>query len=105
MSQDPLERLRISSQQKRRRGSSVTWIVVGVLLVAGTAAYFAIPREGDNLRAPVAVEPKAVAGKPVAPGGAGSSKPQAGAGAAGTTNAPAPSTGSARVEGSVLTAT
>ncbi len=105
MSQDPLERLRISSQQKRRRGSSVTWIVVGVLVVAGAAAYFAIPREGDNLRAPVAVATKPVAGKPVAPSGAGSSKAQAGASAAGTTNAPSPASGSARVEGSVLTAT
>jgi HlyD family secretion protein len=98
MSQDPLERLRISSQQKRRRGSSVTWIVVGVLLVVGAAAYFAIPRKGDNLRAPVTVATKPGAGKPVSAGSAVS-------GVAGITNAPSSATRTTRVEGSVLTAT
>jgi len=98
MSQDPLERLRISSQQKRRRGSSMTWIVVGVLLVVGAAAYFAIPRKGDNLRAPVTVATKPGAGKPVSAGSAVS-------GAAGITNAPSSATSTTRVEGSVLTAT
>ena len=67
-------------------------------MVVGAAAYFAIPRTGDNLRAPVTVATKPGAGKPVSAGSTGS-------GAAGITNAPSSATSTTRVEGSVLTAT
>jgi HlyD family secretion protein len=98
MSQDPLDRLRISSQQKQRRGSATVWIVVVALLTIGVAVYFALPRSGDNIRSTVKAEPR----KP------GSNPGVSTASAPGTnTAAPAPAAagGSARVEGTVLTVT
>jgi len=98
MSQDPLERLRISSQQKQRRGSATFWIVAVALLIIGAAAYFAVPRAGDNVRSTV----KAAEKKP------GSKPPTPTASAPGTnavSSTSVASAGSSRVEGSVLTVT
>ena len=98
MSQDPLERLRISSQQKQRRGSATFWIVAVALLIIGAAVYFAVPRAGDDIRSTV----KAGAKKPV-------SNPATSTASAPGTNAvastPSASGGSSRIEGSVLTVT
>lgn len=97
MSQDPLERLRIASQQKRRRGSPTTWIVMGVVLVLGLAVYFAVPRKGDDVRS------TALPSNSSAPPPSGPNKPAGKTtGTASTNTAPV---GSARVEGSVLTST
>ncbi len=96
MSQDPLERLRIASQQKRRRGSPTTWIVVGVGVVLGVAVYFAVPRKGDDIRA------TALPSKASSPS-AGQTKAVGNSTASPSTNAPSAS--SSRVEGSILTAT
>ncbi len=50
MSQDPLERLRIASEKKRRPASSTAGIVIGVIAVIAVLVYFAIPRAKDNQR-------------------------------------------------------
>jgi HlyD family secretion protein len=50
MNQDPLERLRISSQKKRRPAGRTAWIVIGVIGVIGGLVYFAVPRAADNQR-------------------------------------------------------
>ena len=98
MSQDPLERLRISSQQKQRRGSATVWIVVVALLTIGAAVYFAVPRPGDDIRSTVKVEPK----KPGSnPGVSTASAPDTNTAA----TAPAAAGGSPRVDGTVLTVT
>lgn len=97
MSQDPLERLRIASQQKRRRGSPTTWIVMGVAAVLGLAIYFAVPRKGDDDRStdqPSNVSAASGTGPNKAPG-----QPT------GSPSTNAVPTVSSRVEGSILTAT
>lgn len=96
MSQDPLERLRIASQQKRRQGSPITWIVIGVTVVLGLAIYFAVPRKGDNDRSTAL---------PSKPGPAPVGQNHSAATTASSTPTNAVPSSSSRVEGSILTAT
>jgi HlyD family secretion protein len=50
MNEDPLQKLRIASEQKRRSGLSPWIIVGGVLLVTLVIGFFAIPRGSDAIR-------------------------------------------------------
>jgi len=90
MSQDPLQRLRIASEQKRRPTGATGWILLGVLAVVGVALWFAWPRAGDDNRARVAAKDM----KMQSAGGPGPT----------ATNAVPESLPSGRVEGSILTA-
>lgn len=51
MNNDSLASLRIASARKRGSRGTWWWIVVGVLVATGTAAYLAYPREADANRA------------------------------------------------------
>ena len=90
MSQDPLQRLRIASEQKRRPAGATVWIVFAVLAVVGATVWFAWPRAGDDNRARVAARDM---------------KMQSGGGARPTgTNTVPEVVAAGRVEGSILTA-
>lgn len=92
MNQDPLERLRIASQQKRRGRGALGWILAAVVVVTAVVVYFAMPRPGDDDRAGVGAKKLGLN-----PGGTNAVNGRP----AGGTNRPA---GPGRVEGSVLTA-
>lgn len=95
MSQDPLERLRIASHDKRRRGGPLGWIVGAVVVVVAVVAWLAVPRPGDNQRTHTSSKDLQM-----------KSETNAAAGPA-TASSSAPATASAsagRVEGSALTA-
>ncbi len=100
MNQDPLERLRIASQAKRRRGGPLGWILAAVVLVLGGVAWLSIPRAGDDVR--TATSSKDLRMKSgtnaSAQGKASGGAPGMGMGAASGEAA------AGRVEGSVLTA-
>lgn len=103
MSQDALDKLRISSQQRQRRSSSVTWIVILVVAITGGAVYFAVPRAGDNIRSPVE------AGGKAGEAGSGGGKPAANAmgtnGPSGGAGAPVAGGTAKGVEGALMTST
>jgi HlyD family secretion protein len=93
MSQDPLERLRIASHQKQRRGGPLGWILAVVGVVVAWVAWLALPRPGDDDRTHATPRDlRMKSGTNAAPTGAG---PQTTAGASQATG---------RVEGSILTA-
>lgn len=50
MTEDPLQRLRIASEEKRRSSSPLWLIFGGVLLLTLLIGYFAIPRASDSVR-------------------------------------------------------
>lgn len=96
MNQDPLERLRIASQEKRRRGGPLGWILAVVALVLGGVAWLSIPRAGDSIR--TVTSSKDLRMKPatnVAGPGRATANPPGTASGEGTVG---------RVEGSLLTA-
>ena len=51
MNEDQLQKLRISSEQKRRSSTPVWLIILIVLGITGVAAFFAFPRASDSIRA------------------------------------------------------
>ena len=61
MTPDKLKSLRIPSESKTRSQSSVVFIFLFVALAAGTALFFAWPREGDKVRGPARKKDSAVA--------------------------------------------
>ncbi|MFM8420574.1 MAG: efflux RND transporter periplasmic adaptor subunit [Verrucomicrobiota bacterium] len=95
MSQDPLERLRIASHDKRRRGGPLGWIVGAVVVVVAVVAWLAVPRPGDNQRTHTSskdLQMKSGTNAAAGPATASSSAPATASASAG------------RVEGSALTA-
>ena len=50
MNSEKLQTIRIDAAQRRRSQSSFWVIVVGVVLLTAVGAYFALPREGDDVR-------------------------------------------------------
>jgi HlyD family secretion protein len=114
MNEDPLARLRIDSQQKRR-SSSAPWLIgVAVLVITGGVLFFAVPRASDNVRSGMKSSREAAVEKAdrelqarSRPAGsatnasAGTSGSASGAPASGGTSSAA--RGGGRVEGSVLT--
>ena len=50
MNSEKLQTIRIDSAQRQRSQSSFWVIVVGVVLLTAVGAYFALPREGDDVR-------------------------------------------------------
>lgn len=95
MSQDPLERLRIASQDKRRRGGPLGWILGAVVVVVAVVAWLAVPRPGDDQRTHISskdLKMKSGTNAVAGPSTAASSAPATGSASAG------------RVEGSALTA-
>ena len=51
MNDDQLQKLRISSEQKRRSSTPVWLIILIVLGITGVVAFFAVPRASDSIRA------------------------------------------------------
>ncbi len=51
MNEDQLQKLRISSEQKRRSSTPVWLIILIVLGITGVVAFFAVPRASDSIRA------------------------------------------------------
>ena len=51
MNEDQLQKLRISSEQKRRSSTPVWLIILIVLGITGVVAFFAFPRASDSIRA------------------------------------------------------
>lgn len=97
MSQDPLERLRIASQDKRRRGGPLGWILGAVVVVVAVVAWLAVPRPGDDQRTHTSSKELTMkSGTNTASGVA--------VGAAAAVVEGSAATLSGRVEGSVLTA-
>lgn len=95
MSQDPLERLRIASHDKRRRGGPLGWIVGAVVVVVAVVAWLAVPRPGDNQRTHTSskdLQMKSGTNAAAGPATASSSAPATASASAG------------RVDGSALTA-
>lgn len=95
MSQDPLERLRIASQDKRRRGGPLGWILGAVVVVVAVVAWLAVPRPGDDQRTHTSskdLQMKSGTNAAAGPATAPSSAPATASALAG------------RVEGSALTA-
>ena len=95
MSQDPLERLRIASHDKRRRGGPLGWIVGAVVVVVAMVAWLAVPRPGDNQRTHTSskdLQMKSGTNAAAGPATASSSAPATASASAG------------RVDGSALTA-
>ena len=51
MNEDQLQKLRISSEQKRRSSKPVWLIILIVVGITGVVAFFAVPRASDSIRA------------------------------------------------------
>ena len=99
MNEDQLQKLRISSEQKRRSSTPVWLIILIVLGITGVVAFFAFPRASDSIRAGLKSGSDSSKAKPTgfttnASGASGSGKPgSSGSGFASPAAAPSGSSG------------
>ncbi|MBU6400377.1 MAG: hypothetical protein KGS61_08670, partial [Verrucomicrobia bacterium] len=71
MNHEPANPLRLAPADRKRSNRSLGLILLGVLLIAGTAAFFAWPRAADSRRMVGAPDGAAPSADPSAPGKAG----------------------------------
>jgi HlyD family secretion protein len=106
MNEEKLQQLRIASDRKRRSGTPLWGIGLGVLLVTGVVIFFAVPRPSDSIRSGMKSNRELARKTDDSPSGFASTAvdaPKAKAPGASASPGVGPSPVSGRVEGSVLT--